>query len=834
MESIKRDPPLTAEEHLRKRVQELEEAAAVSEKTKAELAIAKERFSLAVQGSNDGIWDWDLRTNEVYYSPRWKSMVGYEEQELLNHFSSFEGLLHPDDRARVLDTVSSYLQGSHASYSVEFRFRHKNGTFRWVLARGMAFRDEQGQPYRMAGSHTDITEQRKALESLANSEHELLMAKQVAETANHAKSDFLAKMSHEIRTPMNGIIGMTELLLQTNLTTEQRTYQTLVKQSAESLLDIINDILDFSRIEAGKLNLEQAEFRLRDAIGDILQAMGVRATEGGLELAYRIYPEIPDCLIGDISRLRQVIVNLVSNAIKFTHDGEVFVEVIQDEIHEDHVILRFVVKDTGIGISKEKQACIFDSFTQAESSTTRRYGGTGLGLTICRQLVELMGGSIIVDSEPDKGSKFQFTARFGIGVIKSEAAPAEFDFIKDLPVLIVDDNHNNRLILEDMLKGWSMHPLLASCGTDALRLLKEAHDQFKPFKLVLLDSLMPDMSGLEVAERIHSRYGVLAPKILMLSSTCQLINLSETTKSFVERILAKPVKQSELLDAIMLACIDGKARSLTKSLIELPAENKSRALKILLAEDGRVNQMIAIKLLENRGHSVVLATNGLEAVEAYKADLFDAILMDVHMPDMNGYEAAREIRELETVNGRHTPIIAMTANAMKGDRELCLQAGMDDYLSKPVRSSDLYRIIKKNTVLSESGSKLSSAPSRKKEGGESDQKPFDPDSFRRQIGDVKLMRELIAAYHKDCDEILDSIARALANRDAAVLHQNTHSLKGMIGNYAAKAALQVISKMNTFSRAGNLRQAQALFPRVENELSRLGAALRIFSNELEG
>ncbi|MEY4483226.1 MAG: hypothetical protein RL693_678 [Verrucomicrobiota bacterium] len=697
MESTKSDAPPTTEQLLRRRIQELEEAAAISEKTKDELATTKERFSLAVQGSNDGIWDWDFRTDEVFYSPRWKSMVGYEEHEIKNHFSSFESLLHPDDRDQVMDEINSYLRGSNLSYSVEFRFRHKNGTFRWILSRGMAFRDNAGQPYRMAGSHTDITEQRKALQSLAHSEHQLLLAKQAAEAANRAKSDFLANMSHEIRTPMNGIIGMTELLLRTNLTSEQKTYQNLVKQSAESLLDIINDILDFSKIEAGKLDLKQVEFQLRDSIGDILQAMGVRATERGLELSYRIDPDIPDCLAGDISRLRQVIVNLVGNAIKFTHDGEVLVEVILVELREDHVMLRFLVSDTGIGIAKDKQSYIFESFTQAESSTSRRYGGTGLGLSICRQLVELMGGHIDLDSEPGKGSKFQFTVRLGVGAIKLDETQAAFTSIKDLPILIVDDNQTNRLILESLVKGWGMRPTNAASGREALDMLATGHANQKPFLIVLLDASMPDMDGLEVAQRINASYGALAPKILMLSSTCDLIELSLKAKLLVECLLAKPVKQSELLDAIMLACTLRKGQGVAKAPNDLTMESKGRPLKILLAEDGRVNQMIAIKLLEDRGHKVQLATNGHEAVEACKAGVFDAILMDVHMPDMNGYEAAMEIRKLESVSGHHTPIIAMTANAMKGDRELCIQAGMDDYLAKPVRSSDLYRAIKKNT-----------------------------------------------------------------------------------------------------------------------------------------
>ncbi len=831
MDNTKSDSASTVEDQLRKRIQELEEAVAISDKTKDELSSAKERFSLAVQGSNDGIWDWDLRSNEVFYSPRWKSMIGYEENEVEDNFSAFEKLLHSDDHDRVIAEVNTYLRGLNQSYSVEFRFRHKDGTYLWILARGMAFRDSQGAPYRMAGSHTDITDRKVALQSLADSEAQLHQAKQVAETANRAKSDFLANMSHEIRTPMNGVIGMTDLLLQTNLSPEQRGYQNLVKQSAESLLDILNDILDFSKIEAGKLNLENAEFQLRDSIGDILQAMGLRATSGGLELSYKIASNIPDCLIGDISRLRQVLVNLVGNAIKFTQHGEVLVEICPDTLSENYVMLRFIVSDTGIGIAKDKQAHIFESFTQAESSTTRRYGGTGLGLTICRQLVELMEGEIGLESQPSKGSKFYFTVRLGVGIQKIGAARAGLKAIEELPILIVDDNDTNRIILEDMVKGWSMHPTLASSGAEALEMLESAHDQSKPFTLILLDAMMPEMDGAEVVQHIHERYGVNAPKILLLSSAGGHIELSSTSKPFVQRIITKPIKQSELLDAITLICSPATEDAIKKIVTDLPVDSKGRSLKILLAEDGRVNQMVAIKLLEDRGYTVVLATNGREAVVAYKAEAFDAILMDVHMPDMNGYESTMAIRELEAVSGRRTPIIAMTANAMKGDRELCLQAGMDDYISKPVRSSDLYRIIKKNTASASAGTR-SQSDSLNDKSTLSNQSSFDAKSFRSLIGDERLMLELIAVFFEESESTLNNAARALANRDATLLHQYTHSLKGMIGSYAAEPALQAVSNLNGFARSGDFRRAQAIFPEVERELIRLGESLRLFSKQI--
>ncbi|MFZ4766587.1 MAG: PAS domain-containing protein, partial [Roseimicrobium sp.] len=667
----------------------------ISDRKEALRALAKseERFSLAVQGANDGIWDWDVRSNEVYYSPRWKSMLGYAPHELADTFATFENLLHPDDRPRVLETVKQYLAQGLEHYSVEFRARHADGAYRWILARGIALFDASGRPYRMSGSHTDITPQKESLAALARSEEQLILAKQAAEMANRAKSEFLANMSHEIRTPMNGILGLTELLLNMELSPEQRSYETLVRQSAESLLTILNDILDFSKIEAGKLELEEMEFRIRDAIGDTLQSLGVRAAEKGLELACHIGLDVPEAVVGDLSRLRQVLINLVGNAIKFTIEGEVVVEVLLESATSSHVTLHFLVRDTGIGIPEDKHDAIFEAFTQAESSTTRRFGGTGLGLTICRQLVDLMQGRIWVESTPGVGSTFHFTGIFATAPL-SNAPTSVPDSLRQMHVLVVDDNGTNRKILEEMLKGWAMTPVLAASGAEALAILEGWAGP--AFNLMLLDVMMPEMDGPQVAQRVRDRFGEAAPKVLILSSAGHVIQLARATHPRTERVLTKPVKQSDLLDAILrLFCAEPVAY--VASAVEHPVlpDKPMRPLRLLLAEDGRVNQLVAMKLLQDRGHSVALVNNGQEALDLLSAETFDAVLMDIQMPVLNGYETTEKIRqwERERGHGAHLPIIAMTANAMKGDRERCLAAGMDGYVAKPVRSAELFRAV---------------------------------------------------------------------------------------------------------------------------------------------
>jgi PAS domain S-box-containing protein len=795
------------------------------------LAESEERFALAVRGANDGIWDWNIRTNEVYFSPRWKAMVGYQEHELENIFATFESLLHPDDHDRVMQCVGDYLEGRMEGYAVEFRFRHKDGTYRWMLARGIALRDAEGRPYRMAGSHTDVTEQKQALYALAEGEEQLRLAKQAAEMANRAKSEFLANMSHEIRTPMNGILGLTELLLNMHLSPEQRSYETLVRQSAESLLTILNDILDFSKIEAGKLELDEQEFRLRDAIGDTLQSLGVRAAEKNLELACHIEPGVPETLVGDIARLRQVLVNLVGNAVKFTHEGEVVVEVKMEAMSEGHVMLHFFVKDTGIGISEEQHHKIFEAFTQAESSTTRHYGGTGLGLTICRQLVELMHGRIWVESTPGMGSTFHFTAQMGLVTAPLLCKRPEPEVLHGLHVLVVDDNSTNRLILEEMLKGWQMIPTSVPSGVRALELL--GAPQGRAFRLVLMDLMMPGMDGVEVSRRAQLLLGSDAPKILMLSSAGHIIHLASSAHSSVGRVLTKPVKQSDLFDAIVeiLGLCEEYEWGDTCPFHPLPSK-PLRPLNVLLVEDGRVNQLVATRMLEDRGHAVTVASNGQEALDMLAQESYDAIVMDVHMPELNGFEATAAIRETERESGGHIPIIAMTANAMLGDRERCLAAGMDDYVSKPVRSSELYRAVESFTTIplsARGGTPPCDMPDPLEPEPDS---VFDAAAFRESINDEGLMRQLIEIYPEDSEDMLLEAETALRAKNRAALHQAAHSLKGLLGNYSAPVALEAARNLSLLAREDRLQDAAPVMGDTIREVRRLGDALKAFAKTL--
>ncbi len=578
--------------------------------------------------------------------------------------------------------------GNRTVYQGTQRLRRHDGVYRHMIARAVPLLDADGTVREWFGVHTDVDDQERAHEAMR-------AAKDAAEAATRAKGEFLANMSHEIRTPMNGVLGMTELALGTDLTPRQREYLGLVKSSADALLTVIDDILDFSKIEAGKLKLDPVSFAPRDAVTDTLRCLAMRAHDKGLELACRVAPEVPETVVGDPGRLRQVLVNLVGNALKFTERGEVVVAVDRDPDGPSGAALRFSVADTGIGIAPEKRSAIFAPFEQADGSTTRKYGGTGLGLTISSRLIELMGGRIWVEENPGGGSIFRFTARLdGDPEGRPLPTPASPVVLDGLRVLIVDDNRTNRMILEEVLSQWGCRPLAVEGGPQALRAMDRAADRGEPYPLALLDRMMPEMDGCELARRIHANPRHAATRMLMLTSGGR-DDSGLARELGIGGVLAKPVRQSELLNALLDLFGPGLASSSTEQTMPMPTPTAATSgrLRVLLAEDHVINQKVATRMLEDQGHEVTIAANGRLAVEAFAASgPFDVILMDVQMPEMDGFEATAAIRSREQPGAR-VPIAALTAHAMAGDRERCLSAGFDDYLAKPIQAAALANLL---------------------------------------------------------------------------------------------------------------------------------------------
>jgi two-component system sensor histidine kinase/response regulator len=772
----------------------------------AELQASEERFRSLSAASPIGIFEADAQGRATYINARWAEIAGIAPEEALGE--GWQRAIHPEDQARVFGEWSAAVRELRES-ATECRMLTPEGELRWISARTNPLTSDNGRVTGHVGTVEDISARKQA-------EAEVEQARDRALDAARLKSEFLANMSHEIRTPMNAIIGMTDIALDTDLDAEQRDCLETVKLSSRALLTLLNDILDVAKIESGRLTLESCHFSLRDSLSDTLRTMAVRAHQKRLELACDVTPDVPDAAIGDPGRLRQIVINLVGNAIKFTERGEVVVRVTTESLSEREAVLHFTVSDTGIGIAAGKRSVIFAPFVQGDGSMSRQYGGTGLGLTIALQLVEMMGGRLWVESEVGVGSVFHFTARFELGA-ETRAGRDAPPGLEDIRVLVVDDNATSRQILVEMVAGWGMTAIGVGDGPSALTALSLAHQRGEPFDLALLDAHMPDPDGVAIARAIQSAPQLAATRLILLTAAGMPMDRSREVHGVVH--LGKPIARSHLLEAIQAV----RSRELVDHGQQRSTIEQTRvSLRVLVAEDNAVNRKVALGLLRKRGHRVVAAEDGHQALAALERESFDVVLMDVQMPGLNGLDATAAIRAREKAQGLpRVPIIALTAHAMKGDRERCLEAGMDGYVPKPVEAEELFEAIEH------------SAPDgRRERGPEASPEPgtaiLDRDAMLRRVGaDPEILLDMVKVFNETSADLLGEIRRSIAQGDAALLEHAAHSLKGALGTLAARAASEAALRLETMARAGDLSLAEEGWQALEREIIALRRELSV-------
>jgi PAS domain S-box-containing protein len=806
----------------------------ITERKQAELALVKseERFALTVAGSGVGLWDYNIPSGELWYSDRFREMLGFcDVEDYPNVIDSWRDGLHPDDRAATLSAFSAHLQ-QDVPYDVEYRLQTKSGDYRWFHARGMSLRDQTGHSYRVAGSLTDITELKQTQKRAED-------AQRNAEEANQAKSDFLANMSHEIRTPMNAIIGMAYLALQTDLNRKQRNYIEKVHRSAESLLGIINDILDFSKIEAGKMDMEMIDFRFEDVLDNLANLLGLKAEERGLELLFDIDPEMPMALRGDPLRLGQILINLGNNAVKFTEQGEVVISTRVLETNDQQTKIQFSVRDTGIGMSSEQQEKLFQSFVQADGSTTRKFGGTGLGLVICKKLTEMMGGKIWLESTPGQGTTFSFTAVFGKA--EDTMKPEIFDPLDTLRVLVVDDNQSAREIMVGMLASFKYKTTTAASGIEAIQKVEEAEQQQQPYDLILMDWKMPGMDGVEAIRQLNDDPKLVKVPTIIMVTAYGKEELTEAVKNIDHLcFLTKPTNASFLFDTIMTAFgrkTTAHSRRSERQEDYYVAVKQLRGANILLVEDNEINQELAMEMLANVGVNTTLAENGQEAVEKVSKQTFDGVLMDIQMPVMDGYSATQAIRKLEV--GKELPIIAMTANAMASDIAQAQQAGMNDHISKPINVKEMFCTMAK-WISPKTPAKFATQGEIENMGQHDEIEYKLPQLIGIDIdaglaiaqGNKKLYRKLLVKFLHSEQDFSNKFHQAQQSNDPDAAIRLAHTLKGVAGNIGAKEIQQAAHDLEQAcnTKADNV-QVETLLSAVEIALAPVLESLQQLQQE---